>query len=234
MKERSATEWSHAIAQQLLTRYGVVFRETAHAENLPGGFSAIYDVMKALEESGKIRRGYFAADLGATQFAMPAAVDLLRSLRVTSQGDKTEMLQLAATDPANPYGALMRWPAAPDAGSSLTRSVGARVILCDGALVAYLRRGNPNLQVFLPEEEPQRSQVARSLAEFLVSRVQGQEDAQGRGGMLIAAVNGVAVAEHWMARFLLDAGFAAGAMGFNVRRGFPPLPGTRGEVRANA
>ncbi len=64
------------------------------------------------------------------------------------------MLQLAATDPANPYGALMRWPAAPDAGSSLTRSVGARVILCDGALVAYLRRGNPNLQVFLPEEEP--------------------------------------------------------------------------------
>jgi ATP-dependent Lhr-like helicase len=233
-RERSATGWSHAIAQQLLTRYGVVFRETAHAENLPGGFSAIYDVMKALEESGKIRRGYFAADLGATQFAMPAAVDLLRSLRVTSQGDKTEMLQLAATDPANPYGALMRWPAAPDAGSSLTRSVGARVILCDGALVAYLRRGNPNLQVFLPEEEPQRSQVARGLAEFLVSRVQGQEDAQGRGGLLIATVNGVAVAEHWMARFLLDAGFAAGAMGFNVRRGLPPLPGTRGEVRANA
>ncbi|NYF89347.1 DEAD/DEAH box helicase [Tunturiibacter empetritectus] len=232
--ERSATEWSHAIAQQLLTRYGVVFRETAHAENLPGGFSAIYDVMKALEESGKIRRGYFAADLGATQFALPAAVDLLRSLRSANQADKTEMLQLAATDPANPYGALMRWPAAPEEGSSLTRSVGARVILCDGALVTYLRRGNPNLQVFLPEEEPQRSQVARSLAEFLVSRVQAQEDAQGRGGMLIASVNGVAVAEHWMAKFLLDAGFAAGAMGFNVRRGLPPLPGARGEVRANA
>jgi ATP-dependent Lhr-like helicase len=232
--ERSATEWSHAVAQQLLTRYGVVFRETAHAENLPGGFSAIYDVMKALEESGKIRRGYFAADLGATQFAMPAAVDLLRSLRVQQDAAKVEMLQLAATDPANPYGALMRWPAAPDAGSSLTRSVGARVILCDGALVAYLRRGNPNLQVFLPEEEPQRSQVTRSLAEFLVSKVQDQEDAQGRGGLLIASVNGVAVAEHPMARFLLDAGFAAGAMGFNVRKGLPPLPGARGEVRANA
>jgi ATP-dependent helicase Lhr and Lhr-like helicase len=232
--DRSATEWSHAMALQLLTRYGVVFRETAHAENLLGGFSAIYDVMKALEESGKIRRGYFAADLGATQFAMPAAVDLLRSLRVQQDPDKVEMLQLAATDPANPYGALMRWPAPSDAGSSLTRSVGARVILCDGALVAYLRRGNPNLQVFLPEEEPQRSQVARNLAEFLVSRVQDQEEAQGRGGMLIATVNGVAVAEHWMARSLLDAGFAAGAMGFNVRRGLPPLPGVRGEVRANA
>jgi ATP-dependent helicase Lhr and Lhr-like helicase len=217
-----------------LTRYGVVFRETAHAENLPGGFSAIYDVMKALEESGKIRRGYFAADLGATQFAMPAAVDLLRSLRVSPQGDKIEMMQLAATDPANPYGALMRWPAAPDAGSSLTRSVGARVILCDGALVAYLRRGNPNLQMFLPEEEPQRSQVARSVAEFLVGRVQSLEDVSGRGGMLIATVNGVAVAEHWIARYLLDAGFAAGAMGFNVRRGLPSLPGQRAEGRANA
>jgi ATP-dependent Lhr-like helicase len=231
---RSATEWSHAIALQLLTRYGVVFRETAHAENLPGGFSAIYDVMKALEESGKIRRGYFAADLGATQFAMPAAVDLLRSLRVRQDPGKVEMLQLAATDPANPYGALMRWPAPPDTGSSLTRSVGARVILCDGDLVAYLRRGNPNLQMFLPEEEPQRSHVARSLAEFLVSRVQEQEDAQGRGGLLIATVNGVAVAEHWMARVLLDAGFAAGAMGFNVRRNLPPLHGQRSGVNANA
>jgi ATP-dependent helicase Lhr and Lhr-like helicase len=234
--DRSATEWSHAMAQQLLTRYGVVFRETAHAENLPGGFSAIYDVMKALEESGKIRRGYFAADLGATQFAMPAAVDLLRSLRVQQDPDRVEMLQLAATDPANPYGALMRWPAAPDAGSSLTRSVGARVILCDGALVAYLRRGNPNLQVFLPEEEPQRSQVARSLAEFLVRRVQGErgEDEADRAGMLISTVNGVAVAESAMARPLLDAGFAAGAMGFNVRRNLPPLPGQRGGVSANA
>jgi ATP-dependent Lhr-like helicase len=231
---RSATEWSHAEALQLLNRYGLVFRETAHAENLTGGFSAIYDVMKALEESGRVRRGYFAADLGATQFAMPAAVDLLRSLRMPQAGDKTEMLQLAATDPANPYGALLKWPAAPDAGSSLTRSVGARVILCDGALVAYLRRGNANVQAFLPEEEPQRGNVARSLAEFLVTRVHDDEDPSGRGGMLIATVNGVPVAEHWMARFLLDAGFAAGAMGFNVRRGLPPLPGARGEVRANA
>ena len=207
------------MAQQLLTRYGVVFRETAHAEDLPGGFSAVYDVLKAMEESGRIRRGYFAADLGATQFAMPAAVDLLRSLRISSEEKKPEMLQLAATDPANPYGALLRWPAAPDAGSSLTRSVGARVILCDGALVAYLRRGNPNVQVFLPEEEPQRSQVGRSLAEFLVERVQERKDeGDVRAGMLIAAVNGVPVAEHPMAKFLLEAGFAAAPMGFNVRK----------------
>ena len=233
--DRSATNWSHAIAHQLLTRYGVVLRETAHAENLPGGFSAIYDVMKALEESGKVRRGYFAADLGATQFAMPAAVDLLRSLRAEPDAGKSEMVQLAATDPANPYGSLLRWPAAPDASSSLTRSVGARVILCNGALIAYLRRGNPNLQVCLPEEEPQRSQDARALAEFLVGRVQMESGAgNDRAGMLVTSINGIAVVEHPIARILLDAGFQAAPMGFNVRRNLPALPGRQSEVRANA
>ncbi len=224
-----ATEWSHAIAQQLLTRYGVVFRETAHAEGLPGGFSAIYDVLKALEESGKVRRGYFAADLGATQFAQPAAVDLLRSLRPGehngSAEEGREVVMLAATDPANPYGALLRWPQAPEEGSSLTRSVGARVVLVDGALTAYLRRGNPNLQIMLPEEEPARGNTMRALAEFLVLTVQRAEaEGAARGGMLITSLNGVPVAEHPMARMLLDAGFQAAPMGFNVRRGLPPLP----------
>jgi ATP-dependent Lhr-like helicase len=223
---RAQTEWSHAMAQQLLTRYGVVFRETAHAENLPGGFSAVYDVLKAMEESGRVRRGYFAADLGATQFAMPAAVDLLRSLRVAGNEDSSEVVMLAATDPANPYGALMRWPAAPEEGSSLTRSVGARVVLVDGALTAYLRRGNTNVQVMLPEEEPGRSRAALALAEFLVTHVRRMEEGErGRGGLLITSVNGVSVVEHPLARFLLDAGFQAAPMGFNVRRNLPALPG---------
>ena len=222
------TEWSHAVALQLLTRYGVVFRETAHAENLPGGFSAVYDVLKAMEESGRVRRGYFAADLGATQFAMPAAVDLLRSLRAEREGEKREMLMLAATDPANPYGALLYWPAGGDAASSLTRSVGARVVLCDGALAAYLRRGNANVQVFLPEEEPGRGKVARALAEFLVARVRGEREEDARAGLLIATVNGVAVAESAMAGALLKAGFVAGAMGFNVRRVVQPVGAVSG------
>ncbi len=220
---RDATRWSHAIAQQLLTRYGVVFRETAHAENLPGGFSAVYDMMKALEESGKVRRGYFAADLGATQFAMPAAVDLLRSLRVAGSEDQAEVVMLAATDPANPYGALLRWPAAPEEGSSLTRSVGARVVLVNGALVCYLRRGNPAIQVMIPEEEPQCSQVSRALAEFFVAMVR-KDETNNRAGMLITTVNGMAVAEHPLAKYLLDAGFFAAPMGFNVRKSLPGLP----------
>ncbi|SEB65484.1 ATP dependent helicase, Lhr family [Terriglobus roseus] len=229
MSERNGTEWSYAEAHQLLQRYGVVFRETAHAENLPGGFSAIYDVMKALEESGKIRRGYFAAELGATQFALPAALDLLRSLRSKRPDTDPEMVVLAATDPASPYGALLKWPQPAD-GGSLTRTVGSRVILADGALVTYLRRGNPNIQVFLPEEEPQRGQVMRSLARYfvIIAQTQGRfnEDAEGRGGvgMLIQTINGTNVAEHPMARVLLDAGFQAAPMGFNLRRNLPTLP----------
>jgi ATP-dependent Lhr-like helicase len=226
---RSATEWSHAVAQQLLQRYGVVFRETAHGENLPGGFSAVYDVLKAMEESGRVRRGYFAADLGATQFALPGAVELLRSLRAQREAVRPEMLQLAATDPANPYGALLRWPSGRDAASSLTRSVGASVILCNGGLATYLRRGNPNVQVFLPEEEPQRGQVARALAEFFVKRVQERsEEGDTRAGMLIATVNGVPVREHPMAPYLLEAGFSAAPMGFNVRRKILSVPEAEG------
>ena len=95
----------------MLNRYGVLTRESAASENLPGGFSAIYDVLKALEESGRIRRGYFVAGLGATQFALPAAVDLLRSLRNGPPLEKPEMVTLAATDPANLYGSVLRWPA---------------------------------------------------------------------------------------------------------------------------
>ena len=129
------------------------------------------------------------------------------------------MLQLGATDPANPYGALLRWPAGADAEPSLTRSVGAQVVLCDGELIAYFRRGNSNIWVFLPEDEPHRGQMVRTLAEFLVERVQKRsDDGDIRAGMLITAVNGIAVGEHPIAKYLLEAGFSAAPMGFNVRK----------------
>ncbi len=238
---QNATEWSHAEAHQLLQRYGVVFRETAHAENLPGGFSAVYDVLKALEESGKIRRGYFAADLGATQFALPAALDLLRSLKSKRPDTDPEMLTLAATDPANPYGALLRWPQTPEGVGQLTRTVGSRVILADGALTAYTRRGNPNLQLFLPEEDPQRTAVMRALARHLVVLAQsssnrlnedpGEAHNSGRIGLLIQQINNQPVAEHPIAKHLLDAGFQAAPTGFNLRRNLPPLPATTSASR---
>jgi ATP-dependent Lhr-like helicase len=214
-----------------LARYGVLTRESVAQESLPGGFSAVYDVLKAMEESGRVRRGYFVAGLGATQFALPSAVDLLRSLRQQPRLEKPEMVLLAATDPANPYGATLRWPTAEAASSeaadtdgqprSLTRSVGASVVLRNGEMLAYLRRGNPNLQVFLPAEEPERSQAARDLSRFLVETAQADMAAHegDRGaGLLIGQINGQPVGVHFLSRFLLDAGFHAAPNGFNVRR----------------
>jgi len=235
----SVTTRSHAMAQQLLSRYGVLTREVAAAENLPGGFSAIYDVLKALEESGRVRRGYFVAGLGATQFAMPAALDLLRSLRSGVEPEKPEMVAMAATDPANPYGSVLKWPSTgADADETeptrmLSRSVGASVILRNGTLVAYLRRGNPSLQVFLPAEEPMRSNTARDFANFLVEIGQREmrRDERGRGGVLVSTINGAPVAEHFLARFLLDAGFQPGAMGFNLRRALLPVGAHVGEAK---
>jgi ATP-dependent Lhr-like helicase len=221
----TATEASHALAMQLLHRYGVLLREHVAAENVPGGFSAVYDVLKALEESGRIRRGYFVGGLGATQFALPAAVDLLRQLRTEPPAEKPEFVQLAATDPVNPYGSVLRWPELPvmdqDSESApriLTRAVYAEVILRNGQLVAWLKRGNPNLLVFLPAEEPERSQAAAGLAHFLCTLGQQRMRASNHEGVLITTINGQPVAAHSMARFLMDAGFHPGPLGMHLRR----------------
>jgi len=221
----TSTERSHALALQLLNRYGVLTREAVAAENVPGGFSAVYDVLKTLEESGRIRRGYFVAGLGATQFALPAAVDLLRQLRSAPDPEKAEFVQLAAADPANPYGSVLRWPDLPvaeeDSESAprvLTRAAYAEVILRNGQLVAWLRRNNPNLLVFLPADEPDRTHAAEGLAHFLSSRGQERMQADRHQGVLITTINGQPASAHPLARFLMDAGFHVGPLGLHLRR----------------
>jgi ATP-dependent helicase Lhr and Lhr-like helicase len=214
----SPTEWSTATAQQLLSRYGVVTRDVAAAEGISGGFSAVYDVLKALEDAGRIRRGYFVGGVGATQFALPSALDLLRSLRELPES--AEVVALAATDPANPYGTLLPWPSDPeraDAGRRTTRTVGSLVIMVNGSLGAYLSRGARQLQVFLPDDEPARSTVARAVAERLAEIARA-------GGLLIAEVNGGPSPEHPIAPYLIGAGFVPSAMGFMMRRAPAAVP----------
>ncbi|MGB7136965.1 MAG: DEAD/DEAH box helicase, partial [Acidobacteriaceae bacterium] len=223
----SQTAWSHALARQLLLRYGIVTRETTAQENLPGGFSAVYEVLKALEAAGRVRRGYFVAGLGGAQFAQPAAVDLLRSLR-GADPDKAEMALLAATDPASPWGSILRWPepdtAAPDNVASLTRSAGASVVLRNGDLVAYLRRNNPAIQVFLPPDDPDRSAAARDLAVFLSHYAQDllqNPETRHHSGLLIDTIGGQPAFRHFFAHFLEEAGFHASPRGYHVRYAAP-------------
>jgi ATP-dependent Lhr-like helicase len=253
----SVTEWSANIAQQLLVRHGIVLRETAIAENIPRGYPTVYPALKVMEDGGWVRRGMFVAGLGAAQFAMPAAVDMLRSLR--SEQDKLEAIFLAATDPANPYGSLLPWPrresdsaeieveasdqvaastntketealeaaanpATSSSPRSMSRSSGAGVILINGNLTAFFRRRNHEMQVFLPEGEPELSRYARELAKKLAEiaiRRQGR-----KSGLLVGAINQEPARQHFMARFLEQAGFVNTAAGFQMRRITPiPMPG---------
>jgi ATP-dependent Lhr-like helicase len=165
-------------------------------------------VLKAMEEAGRIRRGYFVSGLGATQFATVGALDQLRSYR--EDPEEPETVLLAATDPANPYGALVKWPAL-----GLTRSVGASVILVNGQLACYVSRGERELTVFLPENEPSRGMVAKQVALALASLVTTGQ----RRAMLITKVNDEPVARSAIAPFLAEAGFAPTAMGYQMRAG---------------
>ncbi len=204
----SDTQRAAALAQQLLSRYGVVTREAPAMENIFGGFSAVYPVLRGMEDAGRIRRGYFVAGLGATQFASGGAIDLLRSLR--DEPESPETVMLAATDPANPYGAIVKWP---ESGWMLSRSVGAEVILVNGLMACYVSRGEKQFYVFLPEDEPSRSMTAREIAKKLASLV----TEGGRRALLIAEVNDEPASRSVLAPFLAEAGFTATAMGMQLR-----------------
>jgi ATP-dependent helicase Lhr and Lhr-like helicase len=139
----SPTERAHARASQLLERHGVVTREAVAAEGVEGGFTSVYGVLKMLEERGVARRGYFITGLGAAQFAMPGAVDRLRSTREPAEG--AVPIVLAATDPAQPYGAALPWPVT--AGRP-TRVASAVVVLVNGEARAWFDSSAKHLVLF--------------------------------------------------------------------------------------
>ncbi len=137
----SQTDKRMALAQQLLERHGIMTREAAGSEHLTGGFSSVYPVLKALEESGRIRRGYFVEGLGLTQFAVPGADDQLRQLR--NLDELPPVILLATTDPANPFGAALPWP--DDFSGRPERSPGSRVAILDGRPIAFFSRSGRSL-----------------------------------------------------------------------------------------
>jgi ATP-dependent Lhr-like helicase len=201
----TSTEVAHARAMQLLERYGVLTREAALGEGIVGGFAGVYPVLKALEERGTVRRGYFVAGLGAAQFAVPGAVDRLRSAREPGRTEAGDVVVLAATDPAQPYGASLPWP--PTDGRP-ARAAGALVVLVDGEAAAYLEKGG------------------RSLLTFPAAIVDGRwPDALAavvrtgrRRSMEVAKIDGAPARESGHAEALRGAGFADGYKGLVLRR----------------
>ncbi len=145
------TAAAHAAAMQLLERHGVVTREAVAAEGLLGGFSAVYGVMKVLEERGQVRRGYFVSGLGAAQFSLPGAVDRLRSMRDPAApspdgDDPADVVVIAATDPAQPYGAALAWPE--PGGGRPARTAHAVVVLGDGVPLVWFDTRSHHLVTF--------------------------------------------------------------------------------------
>jgi ATP-dependent Lhr-like helicase len=207
----SGTERLHALALALLDRHGVVTREAVAAEGLAGGFSAVYPILSALEDAGRVRRGYFVDGLGAAQFAQPGAIDRLRALREPEPGSGPVVHLLAASDPANPYGAALAWPRrGDDDRRPLQRVAGAYVALVDGVAVLYLERGGATLQTLPAFDDPAVAAAALGALRALLADGRFRELVLGR-------VDGLPVADSPRRPALLDAGFAPGYRGLVLR-----------------
>ncbi|MEX1178180.1 MAG: hypothetical protein WEB09_06935 [Nitriliruptor sp.] len=194
-------------------------REALRAESVRGGFSAVYPVLKILEESGRIRRGYAVAGLGAAQFAAPGAIDRLRALREPSGGRDAseappEVVVLAATDPAQPYGAALAWPPTPGRPA---RAAGASVILVGGAAAAVVERGGRSLTTFEDGPDPA----------LWLSALKGLVDERRLRKLEVVKVDGVAVHDSDWAATLAGAGFTAGYRGLTYRGRAPDATARR-------
>jgi ATP-dependent helicase Lhr and Lhr-like helicase len=216
-----STAWATALTQQVLTRHGVVARDVTALEPVPGGFSTIYPVLRRLEDTGRVRRGYFVAGLGGAQFAEPGAVDLLRSER--DPGAAAVAVTLASTDPANPYGALVEWPAWGSSAQRASRVAGARVVLVDGYATGWIGRGDRSVLVAVPDEDPDRSRRCLALAREMV-RLASLPTAERRG-WLVVELNGEPAPSSPLARYFVEAGFVVTSGGLQLR--VPRMAGIR-------
>ncbi|MDQ4059421.1 MAG: DEAD/DEAH box helicase, partial [Actinomycetota bacterium] len=222
--ERStdSTRRAHALAEQLLERHGFVTRGALASERVSGGFAGVYPVLKAMEEAGRCRRGYFVDGLGGAQFAMAGAVDRMRSLMNDEGESQTQVL--AATDPANPYGAALPWPdqrssrglrnkqePGGDRGRARHRAgrkAGAMVVLIGGRLVLYVEKGGRTLLSYTDDAD-----VLRPAIDALVLAAR-----EGLlGSLSVERADGEAVLDTPLAQALVDAGLRLTSRGLRLR-----------------
>jgi ATP-dependent Lhr-like helicase len=198
-------------ADVLLDRYGLVTRGAVTGERISGGFAGVYPVLKAAEESGRARRGYFVEGLGAAQFALPGAVDRLRG-HARDDRRPDPALVLPATDPADVFGAALPWPAVERGdgprGHLPSRKAGALVVLVDGACILYVERGGRSLLSFTDDPaalQPAADALALAVRDGALGKLQ-VERADG------APITGSALGEA-----LSSAGFRPTPRGLRLR-----------------
>jgi ATP-dependent Lhr-like helicase len=210
----------HALAGALLDRHGILIRGAVAVERVTGGFGALYPVLRAMEEAGQCRRGYFVEGLGAAQFALPGAVDRMRAmadpapaatLAPAEPAPAGSVVVLAAADPGNAYGAALPWPARPDetpGGHRPGRKAGALVVLADGQLVLYVERGGKTLLSWT-SDPALLDPAAAALADAV------REGALGR--LTVERADGAGVYDSPLARALETAGFRPTPRGLRLR-----------------
>ncbi|ROQ37283.1 Lhr family ATP dependent helicase [Frondihabitans sp. PhB188] len=217
LAEGDSTVRAAAQAEMLLERHGIVTRGAVANEGVRGGFSTVYKVLSGFEETGRARRGYFVEGLGAAQFATGPTVDRLRSfLRDDGDTSPVPVVTLAATDPANPYGAALPWPALPEPadgsaaprGHRPGRKAGSLVVLVDGRLVVYVERGGKTLLTFGAPGPDDLVAAATSLAAVVRTRL---------GRLSVERVDGEFVLSTTLGEALRDAGFATTPSGLRLR-----------------
>ncbi len=220
--ETDPTIRAHALAHTLLDRHGVVTRGAVAAEGVEGGFSAVYRVLSAFEESGQARRGYVVEGLGAAQFAMDGAVDRLRAVHTAREREQPRStapraVVLAAADPANAYGAALPWPDPPSGaegrpGHKPGRKAGALVVLVDGELTLYVERGGKTLLAWDGDtgaDSPRLRAAVQALADAV------RDDALGR--LTVERTNGEPALVSPLGRALEAAGFHPTPRGLRLR-----------------
>ncbi|MFF2312510.1 ATP-dependent helicase [Streptomyces albidoflavus] len=221
--EPDPTLRAHALARTLLDRHGVVTRGAVAAEGVEGGFSAVYRVLSAFEDSGQARRGYVVEGLGAAQFAMDGAVDRLRASATAAEresgGTPRQALVLAAADPANAYGAALPWPEPPSgAGHKPGRKAGAMVVLVDGELAMYMERGGKTLLAW-PSAALDDPSALDPRLEGAAHALAGSAAGGSLGTVTVERVNGEPALTSPVGTYLENAGFHATPRGLRLRGG---------------
>jgi ATP-dependent helicase Lhr and Lhr-like helicase len=234
-REPDPTRRAHARAEAFLERHGVLTRGALSTERVAGGFAGVYRVLRAMEDSGRCRRGYVVEGLGAAQFAVPGAIDRVRAMSrpdgpsgsdagpAGRSGDASpwpspsggrgddgpSRVVLAAADPAQPYGAALPWPeTVGDTAHRPGRKAGALVVLVDGAPVLYVERGGRSLLSFTADRE-----ALRAGAEALAGAVH-----EGwLGSLAVERADGVGSLSSALAEVLTDAGFRVTPKGLRLR-----------------
>lgn len=207
---RSPTERRMEQVRQLLDRMGIVTRESVAAEKVAGGFSSLYPILRALEDSGQIRRGYFIEGLGAAQFAAPGADERLRNFATQEGSGHARTFILSAVDPASPFGSLIPWPDTCDQEIPKPQRVaGATVFVRDGLPLGYLNRTQDTLTTFF--QGNQHDPGIRGAASALAASI--GELARQRGPVLLTSIDGISASQSEVAPEFVSAGFQTSSSG---------------------